>query len=347
MVPIKKKIGIEKFLELSASVPIVDVRSPGEFKHGHIPGSFNIPLFNDDERAEVGIKFNREGREKAIIKGLDLIGSSMSKKLSDALTLARDKKLLVHCWRGGMRSESIAWLFSLGGIEVEILDGGYKSYRNFVITKLSENRRMIVLGGLTGSGKTEILKYLASARNKVIDLEGLANHKGSAFGALGQELQPSSEYYSNLLFNELTKFTGSEIVWVEDESLSIGTVFIPEQFYSQMQQAPLIAVLIDIKTRIPRLSAEYSTFPKSDLIASIQKISKRLGGDNTREAILAIERDDFEQAIEITLKYYDKAYMYGLEKNSGRKVYFVECLTGDILENSEKVLETARTISWK
>lgn len=344
--PVKKKIGIETFLELSASVPIVDVRSPGEYLHGHIPGSVNIPLFSDDQRAEVGIKYNREGREKAIIKGLDLIGPSMSKKLSEAIAIAHNKKLLVHCWRGGMRSESMAWLFSLGGIEVEILDGGYKSYRNFVLNKLSENRRMIVLGGLTGSGKTEILKYLASTGNRVIDLEGLANHKGSAFGALGQEIQPSSEYFSNLVFNELTKFSASEIVWVEDESLSIGTVFIPEQIYSQMQRAPLIAVLIDIKTRIPRLSAEYSTFPKSDLIASVQKISKRLGGDNTREAVIAIERDDFEKAIEITLKYYDKAYMYGLEKNPGRKVYFIECLSGDIKENSEKVLETAATISW-
>ena len=332
------------FLELSASVPIVDVRSPGEFKHGHIPGAFNIPLFSDEQRAEVGIKYNREGREKAIIKGLELIGASMAKKLSDALTLAHDKKLLVHCWRGGMRSESMAWLFSLGGIEVEILDGGYKSYRNFVLVKLSKKRRMIVLGGLTGSGKTEILKYLASTGNRVINLEGLANHKGSAFGALGQEPQPGSEYFSNLVFNELVKFGASEIVWIEDESLSIGTVFIPEQLYSQMQKAPLIAVLMDIKTRIPRLSAEYSTLPKTDLIASVQKISKRLGGDNTREAIMAIERDDFEQAIEITLKYYDKAYMYGLEKNPGRTVYFIECVSGDTNENSKKVLETAQTI---
>ena len=345
--PVKKKIGIEAFLELSSSVPIVDVRSPGEFKHGHIPGSYNIPLFTDEQRAEVGIKYNREGREKAIIKGLDLIGPSMSKKLSDALTLARNKKLLVHCWRGGMRSESMAWLFSLGGIEVEILDGGYKSYRNFVLAKLSEKRRIIVLGGLTGSGKTEILKYLASTGTRVIDLEGLANHKGSAFGALGQEVQPTTEYFSNLVFNELTKVSASEIVWVEDESLSIGTVFIPEQIYKQMQKAPLIAVLIDIKTRIPRLSAEYSTFPKTDLINSVQKIAKRLGGDNTSEAIMAIEANDFERAIEITLKYYDKAYMYGLEKNSGRKVYLTESLSGDVKENSEKVLETAMDIMWE
>jgi tRNA 2-selenouridine synthase len=127
-----------------------------------------------------------------------------------------------------MRSEAMAWLFSLGGIDCEILDGGYKSYRHHVLESLAVNRKMFVLGGLTGSGKTGLLDYLKKSGEQVVDLEGLANHKGSAFGALGQLTQPSSEHFANLLFKELEKTDPSRPVWVEDESRNIGTVFIPD-----------------------------------------------------------------------------------------------------------------------
>ena len=180
------KIEIETFLEKSLSIPVIDVRSPGEYRNGHIPGSFNLPLFNDEERATVGTKYKKEGRIKAILKGLELIGPAMADKLSLALSLARNNKLLVHCWRGGMRSESMAWLFSLGGIDTEVLEGGPISrIETIFYNKFSEPCRMIVLSGLTGSGKTLILKQLKAAGQSIIDLEGLANHKGSAFGALG------------------------------------------------------------------------------------------------------------------------------------------------------------------
>jgi tRNA 2-selenouridine synthase len=340
------KIEISKFLALSTTIPIIDVRSPGEYRNGHIPGAFNIPLFDDNERAEVGIKYKKEGRAKAILTGLNLIGPSLEDKLTKALLLARDNKLLVHCWRGGMRSESMAWLFSLGGIETEILDGGYKSYRNFILSKFSEPCRMVVLGGLTGSGKTLILKRLEASGHNVIDLEGLANHKGSAFGALGQSTQPTAENFSNNLYNEWEKCDLRKIIWAEDESKNIGVVFIPDQIYSKMQKSPVIAIIMDIKTRVSRLLEEYSRYPKEELIASIQKISKRLGGDNTRDAIKAIEKDDFEHAIEITLKYYDKTYMYGLTKRPERQVFIIESDSGDISENSMKVLDTANKIIW-
>jgi tRNA 2-selenouridine synthase len=343
---VTNKINIETFLKQSSSIPIIDVRSPGEYLNGHIPGSFNIPLFDDAERAAVGIKYKKEGRGKAILTGLDLIGPTMAEKLSKALILARNNKLLVHCWRGGMRSESMAWLFSLGGIESFVLEGGYKSYRNYILHKLSEPYRMVVLGGMTGSGKTLILKHLKSAGNNIIDLEGLANHKGSAFGALGQSQQPSSEYYSNILYDEFEKADLEKEIWVEDESKSIGTIFIPDEVYNKMQKSPVIAILMDIKTRLPRLLEEYSSYPKQDLMASVQRISRRLGGDNTREAIEAIEKDDFEKAIEITLSYYDKAYLYGISKRPPRQVYFIETDTNDVEENSFKVLETAKKILW-
>jgi len=343
---LKNKIEIEHFLLLSADIPIIDVRSPGEYNQGHIPGSYNIPLFNDEERAIVGTKYRKEGRNRAILAGLDLIGPSMAEKLNKALLLAENSKLLVHCWRGGMRSESMAWLFSLGGIDTMILEGGYKAYRNHILNKLSEPRRIIVLGGLTGSSKTHILKYLRATGNNIIDLEGLANHKGSAFGSLGQDPQPTSEQFSNLIFTEWRKCKPDEIIWVEDESKNIGNVFIPDQVYKNMQGSPLIALIININARIPRLAEEYSKFPAEELTASVKKISKRLGGDNTRDAIEAIEKNDYQKAIEITLKYYDKAYLFGLKNHPAKQVYFIESESNDIEENAMKVLEIAKKILW-
>ena len=334
------------FLSKSTLIPVIDVRSPGEYLYGHIPGATNIPLFDDGQRAIVGIKYKKEGREAAIITGLDLIGPCMSDKLDKALKLAENKRLLVHCWRGGMRSESMAWLFSLGGIETEVLDGGYKAYRNYILKKLSEPRRMVVLGGLTGSGKTDILKKLREKAHTVIDLEGLANHKGSAFGALGQKSQPTSEHFGNLLFNEWERGNREEILWVEDESKTIGSVFIPDPTFIKILESPVIALIMDLRVRLPRLMEEYSLYPKEDLIASVSRISRRLGGDNSRDAIAAIEKGDIAKAIEITLSYYDKAYMYGLRKRKESKVFFIHSDTDDTEENSMKVLEASKKLKW-
>lgn len=246
-----------------------------------------------------------------------------------------------------MRSEAMAWLFSLGDIKTEILDGGYKSYRNHILEHLSNKGKMIVLGGLTGSGKTHILKYLKGSGQQVIDLEGLANHKGSAFGALGQLPQPSTEHFSNILFDEWKNIKQNLPFWVEDESRNIGSVFMPDSLYMNMQETPAIILMMDIKTRLPRLIEEYSLYPSELLKASVIKISKRLGGDNTRNAINAIEAGDFTKAIELTLYYYDKAYLFGLKKKYDNNIIYVETETDDIETNAMKVLDAASKINWQ
>jgi tRNA 2-selenouridine synthase len=341
-----EKISAEKFLELAENIPVIDVRSPSEYESGHIPGAINIPLFNDSEREAVGIRYKKEGRLPAILEGLKLSGPAMSEKLSRAISSAPEGKLLVNCWRGGMRSEAMAWLFSLGGIHTRILEGGYKSYRNFILGSLSEKRKMIVLGGLTGSSKTHILRYLESTGRQIIDLEGLANHKGSAFGALGELPQPSTEYFSNLLYDKWRVNNKDLPFWVEDESRNIGTVFIPDSFFARMQDSPIIILMMDLKLRLPRLIKEYSTYPKESLKTSVLKISKRLGGDNTTEALEAIEHGDYSRAIEITLRYYDKAYHYGLKTKSAKNLIFVETDTDDIEINAAKVVAAASGIIW-
>jgi len=341
-----QKLNIDKFLELSEQRPVVDVRSPSEFIAGHIPGALNIPLFNDEERAIVGTIYKKAGRTPAILEGLKLSGPSMEKKLKEALKIAIGGKLLVHCWRGGMRSEAMAWLFSLGNIETEVLDGGYKAYRHFILESISQKRKMIVLGGMTGSSKTHILRWLNDNQQQVIDLEGLANHKGSAFGSLGQPPQPSTEQFSNNLFTEWNKLKPDLPFWVEDESRNIGTVFIPDAFYLNMQDTPAVIIMMDVKTRLPRLMKEYSVYPAEVLISSIQRISKRLGGDNTSQAIKAVETGDISKAIEISLSYYDKAYLYGLNRKKDANLIYVETDTDDIEINSQKVLEVSKKIAW-
>ena len=331
---------------LAESIPVIDVRSPSEFNHGHIPKAVNIPLFDDGERAAVGTLYKNEGRLPAIIEGLKKAGPALSLKLDQAHKVAQHGKLLVHCWRGGMRSEAMARLFFLGGIETKILDGGYRSYRHHVLERLSEKQKMIVLGGMTGSSKTHILRYLREKGQQIIDLEALASHKGSAFGSLGQMPQPSTEHFSNLLFDKLRLISKKETVWVEDESQNIGTVFMPGSFYQNMQETPAIILMMDVRIRLPRLLKEYSAFPAESLKASVIKISKRIGGDNTRDAIESIDSGNFARAIEITLGYYDKAYSFGLKKKVSKNIVIVKTDTDDVGVNSMKVLEAADAIRW-
>lgn len=369
-----------EFLRMRKTTPVADVRSPGEFNTGHIPGAVNIPLFDDAQRADVGTLYKQEGNLKAVMRGIDLAAPEMSGKLRAGLSLAAAGKpmqntgstvtgrplqdpgstvtgglqagtdaaspgrLLVYCWRGGMRSEAMAWLFSLGGIEPFVMRGGYKAYRNYILEELSCERRYLILGGLTGSGKTGILKYMRSAGAQVTDLEGLASHRGSAFGALGQAPQPSSEHFANLLYDDLSVHDRENPVWLEDESRNIGTVFMPDCFYWRMQAAPVIALMMSIETRMPRLLREYTSFPPEDIIASVMKISKRLGGDRTLEAIKALRCGDYPTAIKITLQYYDKSYHYGLSKRPEGQVIYINTETDDEAVNSALVMQAAEAL---
>jgi tRNA 2-selenouridine synthase len=341
---ILRKLPADAFLGQRKTTPVADVRSPGEYAEGHIPGAVNIPLFDDEQRAEVGTVYKKEGNINAVLRGIDLAAPGMSDKLRKALDLASGGKLLVHCWRGGMRSEAMAWLFSQGGIDSSLLEGGYKAYRNHILSDLGRERKFFILGGLTGSGKTGILRHMKSAGVQVTDLEGLASHRGSAFGALGQAPQPTSEHFANLLYDDLASMRDDEPVWLEDESRNIGTVFMPDCFSLRMQTAPVIALMMSIETRLPRLLEEYTTFPAEEIMASVMKISKRLGGDRTREAADALRKGDYPTAIRITLEYYDKAYHYGLSKRPEGQVTYINTETDDVGVNAALVMEAARNL---
>jgi tRNA 2-selenouridine synthase len=309
-------IDIGKFLDISVSLPVVDVRTPSEFAQGHIPGACNIPLFSDQERKVVGTAYKRVSREAAMYAGLEFAGKKLVDLAKEGIRCAGSEKALVlHCWRGGMRSQSVAWLFGTMGIRCCILEGGYKTYRKYIHDQFEKEFSMVVIGGRTGSGKTRILHELQNKGEQIVDLEGLANHKGSAFGALGEEPQPTTEQFENDLGKVLMSLDGSRPVWIEDESRNVGKCVIPGPVFQRMKESRTVFLDVAREQRAAHLVEHYASYPPGELIGCIQKISKRLGGNRTREAIDSVERSDFFRTAMITLQYYDHAYMHALEKN--------------------------------
>jgi tRNA 2-selenouridine synthase len=350
------RIPAEQFLAMAQSVPVIDVRSPAEYARGHIPGAQNVPLFDNMERADVGSVYHRSGREEAVRKGLEIVGPKMQKYLDEALKLAADGEVLVYCWRGGMRSESMAWLFSTAGIKAAVLEKGYKGFRTFIRSSFERPQPMIVIGGKTGTGKTEIIRRISEMpiaatspdhKLQVVDLESLANHKGSVFSSLGLPDQPSNEHFENLLGMTWLGLDPSRLVILEDESFNIGKVSLPKPIHVQMQAAPMIYVDMPMDSRVERLFREYASFPAEVLKQMIYKISRRLGGSNTKEALQAIDGNRLRDAIRISLLYYDKAYSYDMQSRNSGKIYHLTVLDNDIGRLIPEILKASSELNLR
>ena len=310
-----KKIEVHKLFSYQEDRTFIDVRTPAEFTNGHIPEAINIPLFSNEERAIVGTIYKQRSPDEALLQGLEFVGPKMRSFVEQAKRISGNKKLLVHCWRGGRRSESMAWLLGLSGFDVLTISGGYKAYRNYILRAFFERLpHLIVLGGFTGSGKTGVLKALKKRGEQVIDLEGLAHHKGSSFGALGEDGQPTVEQFENNLYEALRSLDYSKRIWIEDESRGVGRVFIPQGLWDQMRAAPILILDVPLEERIQYLVNNYAGFPLEKLKEAFIRIKKRLGGQHLQAAMSALESGDFPTAVAISLQYYDKAYRFGLEK---------------------------------
>ena len=293
------------------NIPLIDARSPSEYAHSHIPGAINIPLLDDEHRKIIGTTYKQQGREAAVLKGFDLVGPKFGDIARAAKSQLDSREVKVYCWRGGMRSHILSWVLELSGFKVTILKGGYKAYRNKMLAACKEPRKVIVLGGRTGSGKTELLKHLAALGEQVIDLESLAHHKGSAFGALGELPQPRYEYFENQLAEAWLQCSADKVLWLENESRLIGQVKIPDIIYDRIRKSPMIEVVLPHDMRVERIMNDYGKFPKDVLIQTTEKIKKRLGGLRLTESIKALEEDRRIDWVNFMLEYYDKMYDYG------------------------------------
>ena len=348
-----RRLPIQEFLSQTAEAILIDVRSPAEYAQGHIPGAVNVPLFTNEERKVVGTAYKQESREKAIKIGLDYFGPKMRsiveevERLCDLRNTKYDRDLaldkpqtpnakppvLLYCWRGGMRSGAIAWLLQLYGFNETVLAGGYKAFRNHVLKTFEQSFSFKVIGGYTGSGKTELLQALKTKGETTIDLEAVAHHKGSAFGNIGMPKQPTQEMFENQLAMVLKQAAGDACspftchpeldeghhspIWIEDESQRIGQLNIPSALWKTIRRSPVCFLQIPFDERLKHIVEEYGAMDKTALGEAIQRISKRLGGLQTKEALRHLEEGTITDCFSILLTYYDKHYLKGLHNRDG------------------------------
>ncbi|HEY1022647.1 MAG TPA: tRNA 2-selenouridine(34) synthase MnmH, partial [Flavisolibacter sp.] len=337
-----RRVAINEFLAGCRKSLLIDVRSPSEYNHAHLPGAVNLPLFSDAERAVVGTQYKQVSRQEAIKIGLDYFGPKMRLMVEKVEQLISNRQqsigkmadcqlpvancIYLYCWRGGMRSGAVAWLLNLYGFEVTVLAGGYKAFRHWVLQTNGYPYPLKLVGGYTGSGKTALLKTLEQRGELIVDLEALAKHKGSAFGNIGMPQQPSQEMFENHLaltladcFAQATNFADSgetdrvqKAIWMEDESQRIGHVNIPQSFWQTMRCSPVYFLDIPFEERLQNIVADYGNLDKERMISAIQRIAKRLGPLETKNAVRFLEEGAIEESFRILLQYYDKQYRKGL-----------------------------------
>lgn len=327
------KLDIENFLKTSDNAVVLDVRTPSEFKKGHIPFAKNFPLFSDDERAEIGKIYKHQGQSDAILRGLEVVGPRLKDMVVDAQNF-NSKRLYIHCWRGGMRSEYVAKLLGLAGFNVATLEGGYRAYKRAQIELYSRRRPYLVLSGYTGSRKTEILHNLAEHGEQVVDLEGLANHQGSSFGNQKSDHQPSTEQFHNDLYEVMRVFNDTQPVWIEDESFSIGRVHLPSALYRIKNESPHIVIEVPKEERVKFLLEEYGEISTDKLVLAVEGIKRKLGGDRFKLVLEHLDNNDGVSAANQILHYYDKRYREAIArkenlvvatiKSDGAKQHLVE-----------------------
>jgi len=297
-----KRKELKKFRSFKGQ--LIDVRSPNEYYKGHMPNSINIPLFDDDERSIIGTVYKKEGRKKAVIEGLKLFEKKMELLLDNLFMSIDSYKTIpnknneifvrIYCSRGGMRSQSIAWLLDKYKLNPITLKGGYKIYRRWVLDSFSKNFNLVVIGGKTGTGKTRLLSLLEKYKYQTIDLEGFACHRGSTFGGLGMREQPSNEQFENKIAEKLNSFKFSNNIFVEAESANIGKCKIPHEFFKQMKNSRRIEILRSETNRLDELINTYSVFKKEELKESVLRIKKRLGPQRTKIALESINNEKWD-----------------------------------------------------
>ncbi|ODA41344.1 tRNA 2-selenouridine(34) synthase MnmH [Desulfosporosinus sp. BG] len=314
------EINIEELKTLDHPI-LVDVRSEGEFAEATIPGSVNLPLFNNAERVEVGTTYTQATPSLARELGLSIVSPKLPDIVKKVEEFSKKGPLVLFCWRGGMRSKSLATVVDLMGISVYRLQGGFKAYRNQVVA-FHENKlpfRVVVLRGNTGVGKTELLRKLRAEGYPAIDLEKLANNRGSVFGAMGLGSPPSQKKFEGLLYEELESLSKFSYIIVECESKRIGRVTLPTSFFTAMKEGIQILHYDSLKNRVQRLLSEYTTVPNAlqEIGTALERLIKTLGHVKVQELRVLLDEGCLDVFTErLLLEYYDKLYAYPNEPSS-------------------------------
>ena len=298
-----------------------------------------MPLFSDEERVVVGTIYKQQSPQEALLKGLELVGPKMRPIIEQVKKDTQEMSIAVHCWRGGKRSGSTGWLLGMAGYQVHTLKGGYKAYRTAVLDQLATLPfQLVVLGGKTGCGKTKILHALADQGEQIIDLEGLANHMGSAFGFIGQPEQPTTEQFENNLYQYIQSLDLSKRIWIENESKGIGKIYLPTGFWKILKSAPLINIELPISERINNIIEDYTAENITALKSGFSKIQKRLGGQRYQSAMQLLDQQDIKGAAEIALAYYDKSYQYMLDNNPTTSIHHLQFERKDTVDIAKELI---------
>lgn len=337
-------IEVADFLSRSKNELIVDVRAPIEFLKGHVPNAVNIPLFEDTERAEIGTLYKQQGKDTAVNRGLEIVSPKMTLFVDKVKKLSKDKKVYVYCFRGGMRSNSFAWLMNTSGLDACIMKGGYKAFRNYVLSDFEKERKIILLGGKTGSGKTDVLKKLDELSIQTIDLEKIAHHKGSAFGSINEQKQNPQQVFEHEVFHQLSKLNSDEFAVLEDEAQSIGYNKLPHGLWKQMEKSTIIKMEIPFELRVLKLVEDYSTVDIEALKNCVIKISQQLGSLNTKLCLEYLDAHNLADVARLSLLYYDRAYEFSYQKKK-QPIIHLNSDTIDAEVNALKVKQIMESLN--
>lgn len=318
----KSLLSVERFLENRERYFVVDVRSPGEYVKAHIPGAQNIPLFTDEERALVGTAYWKEGTDRAKLVGLSIVSPRLPRMVETILEAAAGREVVLYCWRGGMRSRSVISIMEALGFPAWQLIGGYKAFRRQVVKYFHNTRLNIpvfVLNGLTGVGKTRMIQTLLGMGAPALDLEGIANHRGSAFGAVGLGEPRSQKDFDALLFLALSDLKDAPYLIVEGEGKRIGPVIVPDFLYEAMRQGPHILLETSLAIRVRRILQEY--YGQLDnteaLVQAVLSLQKKMGREACEALAAQIRQGDLEAAARtLCTDYYDLYYRDSKQKKS-------------------------------
>ncbi|MGG3564530.1 tRNA 2-selenouridine(34) synthase MnmH [Neobacillus rhizosphaerae] len=348
-----KEITVEDLFMIKTPI-IIDIRSPIEFKDGAIPGAINVPLFSDEERHEIGIIYKQEGQAAAKWRAMELVSPKLPELLHTIKGHHTNGELVIYCWRGGMRSNSVVTFMEFAGIYAWRLIGGYKAYRHHILEKIPTiiPRNAVVIHGMTGVGKTEVLKLLKQKSYPILDLEEMAGHRGSIFGTIGLGEGHNQKTFDSLLFKGLQEIQGSNYFLVEAESKRIGKAVQPEELMDIKFKGINIYIHSPLEQRVKHLISEYvlpygnEPWYESKISSNLEKVLRRVRDLEVRSKLLGyLDEKNYHELIRILLEhYYDPRYDHARQEYEGD---FYDIFADNPVDAAEKVEKKLTELSFR